>query len=246
MIKCIIIDDEPLAQHIIQEYVSKQADMEVVAICSDGFEAAKSIQALRPDLIFLDIQMPKLTGFELLELLEKPPYVIFTTAFDAYALKAFEKNAVDYLLKPIPPKRFEQAIEKFKLSFQPNQDIQQINTESLQEEYSPELERIVVKSGTQIKIIPVQQICYLEAYDDYVKIHTAEGVFLKNKTMISFEKQLNPKLFVRIHRSFIIRIDQLAKLETWEKDSYIAVLLSGAKVSVSKSGYSRLKQLIGI
>lgn len=248
MIKTILIDDEPLARSMVLEYLQQHPEFHVLAECNDGFEGVKAIQQHQPDLVFLDIQMPKLTGFEMLELLDQQPHIIFTTAFDEYALKAFEKNAIDYLLKPIRPDRFQKAIDKFKASFQA-QVTPKIDTEKLQESMEEEtnaLERVVVKNGTQIKIIPVQQINYLEAYDDYVKIHTNEGMFLKNKTMSSFEKQLDPKQYVRVHRSFIVKVDQLQKIEPMEKDSYIATLLSGGKVNISKSGYARLKQIIGL
>ncbi|QBR12671.1 LytR/AlgR family response regulator transcription factor [Sphingobacterium sp. CZ-2] len=247
MIKTILIDDEPLARSMVLEYLQQYPEFQVLAECNDGFEGVKAIHQHQPDLVFLDIQMPKLTGFEMLELLDDQPHIIFTTAFDEYALKAFEKNAVDYLLKPIRPDRFQKAIDKFKASFQAKSS-PKIDTEKLQESMEEEssLERIVVKNGTQIKIIPVQQILYLEAYDDYVKIHTSEGMFLKNKTMSSFEKQLDNKQFVRVHRSFIVKVDQLQKIEPMEKDSYIATLLSGGKVNISKSGYARLKQIIGL
>ncbi|WP_437921761.1 LytR/AlgR family response regulator transcription factor [Sphingobacterium sp. LRF_L2] len=246
MIKTIVIDDEPLARMIITEYLKQHADVAIVAECGDGFEGAKAIQQLQPDLVFLDIQMPKLTGFEMLEIVDEMPNVIFTTAFDEFAIKAFEKNAIDYLLKPISRDRFEQAITKFRNNFVNSVPkvgtIEKVN--AITEEES--LERIVVKNGTQIKIIPVQQVNFLEAYDDYVKIHTKDGVFLKNKTMSSFEKQLDPKQFVRVHRSFIAKVDQLAKIEPMEKESYIATLLTGEKINISKSGYARLKQIIGL
>lgn len=245
MIKTIIIDDEPLARMVIAEYLKQHSDVEIVAECGDGFEGAKMIHQLRPDLIFLDIQMPKLTGFEMLEILDEMPNVIFTTAFDEFAIQAFEKNAIDYLLKPISKVRFDQALTKFKNSFH-SQTPQETPTkvEPILEEQT--LERIVVKNGSQIKIIPVQQVTFLEAYDDYVKIHTKDGMFLKNKTMSSFEKQLDPKQFVRVHRSFIAKVDQLTKIEPMEKESYIATLLTGEKVNISKSGYARLKQIIGL
>lgn len=245
MIKAIIIDDEPLARMIIREYLQKQEGIEVVAECGDGFEGAKAIQQFKPDLVFLDIQMPKLTGFEMLEIIDELPHIIFTTAFEEYALKAFEKNAVDYLLKPISEDRFNQAIQKFYSLYNTQQKQESINAlkQDLEEET---LERIVVKNGTQIKLIPVQQIIFLEAYDDYVKIHTKDGMYLKNKTMSSFEKQLDSKQFVRVHRSYIIKVDQLSKIEPMEKDSYKAILLNGEKVSISKSGYARLKQTIGL
>lgn len=246
MIKTVLIDDEPLARSIVAEYLAEHPDFSIVAECNDGFEGVKAIHQHKPDLVFLDIQMPKLTGFEMLELLEEQPHIIFTTAFDEYAIKAFEKNAIDYLLKPISPDRFGKAIEKFRNNFSQNKpstqtpnDLQNIGAEET-------LERIVVKKGSQIKIVPVHQIDYLEAYDDYVKIHTQEGMYLKNKTMGSFEKQLDPKQFVRVHRSFIVKIDQINKIEPLEKDSYIAVLHSGEKVNISKSGYARLKQVIGV
>ncbi|EEI92151.1 response regulator receiver domain protein [Sphingobacterium spiritivorum ATCC 33300] len=247
MIKTIIIDDEPLARSIISAYLQQHPDYTVVAECNDGFEGIKAIQQHRPDLIFLDIQMPKLNGFELLEIIDEQPQVIFTTAFDEFAIKAFEKNAIDYLLKPISQSRFDQAVSKFNAAFKQSTLAAtpvKIN-ESLEGE-EQNLERIVVKNGSQIKIIPVQQVTFLEAYDDYVKIHTKEGMFLKNKTMSSFEKQLDPKNFVRVHRSFMIRVDQLSKIEPLEKENYIATLISGDKINVSKSGYARLKQLIGM
>ena len=246
MIKIILIDDEPLARSILIEYLNEQSDVSIIAECNDGFEGVKAIQQHKPDLIFLDVQMPKLNGFEMLELLDEKPQVIFTTAFDEFAIKAFEKNAVDYLLKPINQERFNQAFEKFKNSYNHHSSAK-TTTQQLQESLEEEsLERVVVKNGSQIKIIPVQQIIYLEAYDDYVKIHTKDGMYLKNKTMSSFEKQLEPKHFVRVHRSFIVKVDQLAKIEPMEKESYIATLLSGDKVNISKSGYSRLRQSIGL
>ena len=245
MIKAIIIDDEPLARLIISEYLQKEGDIEILAECGDGFEGAKAIQTHKPDLVFLDIQMPKLTGFEMLEILDELPHIIFTTAFEEFALKAFEKSAVDYLLKPISQDRFDQGLAKFRSLY--NAKKPQTSIQSLKEEIEEEvLERIVVKNGTQIKLIPAQQVIYLEAYDDYVKIHTNDGMYLKNKTMSSFEKQLDPKQFVRVHRSFIVKVDQLAKIEPMEKESYRGILLNGEKVNISKSGYARLKQTIGL
>ena len=246
MIKVVIIDDEPLARSIIAGYLKNEADISVMAECGDGFEAVKAIHAHEPDLIFLDVQMPKLTGFEMLELVDDPPAVIFTTAFDEYALKAFEKNALDYLLKPVSPTRFKKALEKFRASYSAPEKKVQPNYEVLTAQDETKIDRIVVKTGTQIKIIPIDTVKYLESYDDYVKIHTKDGMYLKNKTMAFFEKSLDPNQFVRIHRSFIIKVDQLAKLEPYEKDSYIAALTSGEKLNISKSGYARLKQLIGI
>ncbi|MFZ4862847.1 LytR/AlgR family response regulator transcription factor [Sphingobacterium sp. Mn56C] len=245
MIKVVIIDDEPLARMIVSGYLAQYPDIEIAAECGDGFEGAKAIQQHKPDLVFLDVQMPKLTGFEMLEILDELPHIIFTTAFEEFAIKAFEKSAVDYLLKPISDERFAQAIQKFKGLHQKKEP--QLAIKALQEDTEETLlERLVVKNGTQIKLIPTQQIVYLEAYDDYVKIHTKEGMFLKNKTMASFEKQLDPKQFVRVHRSYIVKVDQLAKIEPMEKESYRGILLNGDKVNISKSGYTRLKQTIGL
>lgn len=245
MIKAIIIDDEPLARVVISEYLQAHSDIEIIAECGDGFEGAKMIQRTRPDLVFLDIQMPKLTGLEMLEILDEMPNIIFTTAFDDYAIKAFEKNAIDYLLKPISKARFEQALTKFKNSY-PNNEATQVSKKLATIREDEILERLVVKNGSQIKIIPMQHVTFLEAYDDYVKIHTKDGMFLKNKTMRSFEQQLDPKQFVRVHRSYIARVDQLTKIEPMEKESYVATLLTGDKINISKAGYARLKQVIGL
>lgn len=247
MIKAILVDDEPLARSMVAEYLEDYPQMEIVAECNDGFEGAKAIMQHRPDIIFLDIQMPKINGFEMLEIIDNQPAVIFTTAFDEYAIQAFERHAVDYLLKPIAKTRFDRAIAKF-LDAQ-HMEIGKKNTRNLLEKIHQtgrKLERVVVKTGAKIKIIPVSNVIYLEADDDYVKIHTDEGTYLKNKTMASFEEQLDPAQFVRVHRSFIVKIDHIARLEPHEKDSYVAILSDSSHVSVSKSGYARLKQTLGM
>lgn len=242
MIKVIVIDDEPLARSIILDYLSNYPEVTVLAECGDGFEAAKAIALHQPDLIFLDIQMPKITGFEVLELLEEKPDTIFTTAFDEYAIKAFEQHAIDYLLKPISQTRFDAAIKKFMLLR--NGKGMKPDTQVLQS-IQP-LERIVVKTGTKIKIISVEDIVYLQADDDYVQIHTSEGNFLKKITLSTLEESLDGNQFVRIHRSFIAHIDHIDRIEPYEKDSYLAVLKNGMKLNVSKSGYTRLKQILGL
>ncbi len=247
MIKAVLVDDEPLARSIVSEYLEDYPQIQVVAECNDGFEGAKAIMQHQPDIVFLDIQMPKINGFEMLEIIDRPPSVIFTTAFDEYAIKAFEQHAVDYLLKPISKARFDQAITKFMDTKQLETDKE--NTRKLLDNVkntTTRLERVVVKTGSKIKIIAVDDIIVLEADDDYVKIHTDEGVFLKSKTMASFEQQLDPAQFVRIHRSFIVKINAIIRLEPLEKENYIAVLSNGQKVNVSKSGYVRLKQLLGM
>jgi len=246
MSKIIIIDDEPLARSIVKEYLQKHPELELVAECGDGFEGIKAIQQYQPDLVFLDIQMPKINGFEMLELLEQPPAVIFTTAFDEYAIKAFEAHAIDYLLKPFNQERFNKAVAKWseqKNTTQDNKTSELLETASQSPAQS---QRIVVKNGSKIKIIPVHDIFYLEAADDYVKIHTQEGYFLKNKTMSHFEQVLDEQLFVRSHRSYIINIQQITRIDPYEKDNHVAVLRTGIKVPVSRSGYGKLKSVLGL
>jgi two-component system, LytTR family, response regulator len=246
MSKIIIIDDEHLARSIVKEYLQKHPQLELMAECGDGFEGLKAIQQYQPDLIFLDIQMPKINGFEMLELIEQPPPVVFTTAFDEYAIKAFEAHAIDYLLKPFNQDRFDKAVAKW--SEQKN-----ISTESATQDLletasqSPaQSQRIVVKNGSKIKIIPVHDVFYLEAADDYVKIHTQEGYFLKNKTMNHFEQVLDGQQFVRSHRSYIVNVQHITRIDPYEKDNHVAVLRTGAKVPVSRGGYGKLKSVLGL
>jgi len=245
--KVVIIDDEPLARSIVKEYLDSFPDVEIVEECNDGFEGVKAIQQHKPDLVFLDIQMPKITGFEMLELLDEQPSVIFTTAFDEYAMKAFEAHAVDYLLKPFSKQRFDKAMEKWH-SQSKNTGNEKVH--KLLDDSSLQLEgqtnRIVVKVGSAIKIIPIRDIFYVEAYGDYVKIHTKEGFFLKKRTMSFFERSLDGTNFARAHRSYLINIQELNKIEQKEKDAHIAILKNGTVVPLSKTGYSRIKELLKI
>ena len=245
--KVIIIDDEPLARSIVIEYIQHFPDLIVSQVCSNGFEGIKAIQQYKPDLIILDIQMPKINGFEMLELIENPPAVIFATAFDEYAIKAFEAHAIDYLLKPFNQDRFEKAIKKWRekktSSAADKQTKQLLDDVSLT---APQSERIVIKDGSKIKIIPIQDVHYLEAADDFVKVFTKEGYFLKNKTMSHFEQVLDPSQFVRSHRSYIVNLQQITRIDPYEKDNHIAILRSGAKVPVSRSGYPKLKAILGL
>jgi two-component system LytT family response regulator len=247
MIRALIIDDEPLARSIVLEYLQSYPQVEVIQECNDGFEGIKAINQHQPDLIFLDIQMPKINGFEMLELVEQPPAVIFTTAFDEYAIKAFEAHAVDYLLKPFSKERFDKAVEKFLNQASLLQ--QKKATEELLQstiELPAQNERIVVKTAGKIKIIPIPEIQYLEAADDYVKIQTKEGSFLKNKTMGHFENILPPSQFVRTHRSYIVNVQEITRIDPYEKENHLAILRSGARIPVSKSGYGKLKTVLGI
>lgn len=247
MIKALLIDDEPLARMIIKEYLQNHLQIEIVQECNDGFEGVKAIIQHLPDLIFLDIQMPRINGFEMLELIEQPPAVIFTTAFDEYAIKAFESHTVDYLLKPFSRERFDKAVQKFM--DQRNMAVGNTSTQSLLEtaSQSPQQnQRIVIKTGGKIKIIPIDEVHYLEAADDYVKVHTKEGSYLKNKTMNHFELVLNGQQFVRTHRSYIVNVQLITKIEPYEKENHLAILKTGAQIPVSKTGYGKLKQVLGL
>ncbi|MBS1616755.1 MAG: response regulator [Bacteroidetes bacterium] len=244
MYKVILIDDEPLARQLLQSLLSAYPQFDIIAECGDGFEGFKAIQQHAPDLIFLDVQMPRLSGFEMLELLDEAPSVIFTTAFDQYAMDAFEAHAIDYLLKPLSRERFDKAIEKWLKTADTRPGIQALPAlaESVAAGYA---QRIVVKDRGAIRIIPANDILHIEAADDYVKIFTREGNFLKKATMGHIEASLDPAQFVRVHRSAIIPVGQIAKIEPYEKESHIARLQSGAKVPVSKAGMMKLKQVLG-
>lgn len=242
MKKTIIIDDEPLARAIVKEFLKAIPEIEVVAECGDGFEGAKLIGELKPDLIFLDVQMPKINGFEMLEILSHQPAVIFTTAFDEYALKAFEVHALDYLLKPFSEERLLQAVQKYlSKAEEKNEELPAVNYPQPDEQF-----RIVIKDGSEIKIVPTAEIEYLEAYDDYVKIFAKSGKYLKKKTMNHFEQSLPAAQFIRIHRSYILNINELTKIESYEKNSYVAILRSGARVPISRTSYSDLKARLGV
>lgn len=246
MIKTIIIDDEPLARSVVAEYLQSYPSIQIVQECNDGFEGVKAVAHHKPDLIFLDIQMPKITGFEMLELIDTPPAVIFTTAFDEYAMKAFEAHAIDYLLKPFSKERFDKAVQKWMA--QHTQPVDREKTTLLHEDLrqAEERNRIVVKEGGNIRIIPVHEIQHIEAYDDYVKIYTSKEMFLKKKTMSFYERSLDAAQFVRVHRSYILQLSQLTRIEPVEKDTHVALLKSGARIPLSKSGYVKLKAVLGL
>ena len=243
--KAIIIDDESLARELIKAYLKKFDQIEVIAECADGFEGLKAVQQHGPDLIFLDVQMPKITGFEMLELIDNPPVVIFSTAFDQYAIKAFELSAVDYLLKPYSESRFEEAVKK-AIARVGQQSEQKQKLDKLQESRAEQdtLDRMVVKTGNKIQILSLKQIHHFEAQDDYVAIHSDQGKFLKLMRMKALENGLPTDDFVRIHRSHIVNVKHIEKLELYEKDSYILYLKNGQQLPVSRSGHSRLKEVL--
>ncbi len=242
--KILIVDDEPPARELIKNYLSEQNDIKIIGECQDGFEAAKAIQEEKPDIVVLDIQMPKITGFELLDLINEGPEIIFATAYDDYAIKAFEKNAIDYLLKPFSKSRLLKALEKAKqkLSEQPRPEdsIKKMQDHLDKEDIS--LERIVVKFGSKIIIIPVDEIRYIEAQNDYVMIHSEKGKHLKEKTMKYLETHLPENRFIRIHRSYIVNIEYIASVELYAKDTHLVMMKSGEKIRASQEGYKRLRK----
>jgi two-component system, LytTR family, response regulator len=244
-LKTIIIEDEQPAIDLLKFYLKDFEELEIIDVCQDGFSGLKAINEQKPDLVFLDIQMPKLTGFELIELLEHKPLIVFTTAFDEYAIKAFEVNAIDYLLKPYSLERLKRAIIKVVQTF--NETDPALPAYQKLSEYhvgkNPEhLKRIVVKTGSNIKLIPTDDILYIEAQDDYVMIYTKDGRYMKQGTMKYFETGLDSNIFIRIHRSYIVNINEIKQIEPYEKESYIAILKSGAKLKISKSGFKTLKE----
>ncbi|NQV01904.1 MAG: response regulator transcription factor [Bacteroidia bacterium] len=244
--KALIIDDEPPARQIIRDYLKEFPSLEIAGEFSDGFSGLKAVQELKPDLVFLDIQMPKLTGFEMLELLDDPPVIIFSTAFDQFAIKAFEMNAVDYLLKPYARDRFKQAVGKAMSALSTgNQDAKPVKSILRVIDEQPDLlARIAVKIRHKVHVIPVLDIRYFEADGDYVTIHTEKERFLKEKTMKYFEAHLDPARFVRIHRSTIINVDFMDKLEYYDKESYAVLMKDGTSLKASTSGYKVLKEAL--
>jgi two-component system LytT family response regulator len=246
-LQTLIIEDEELARNLLRSYLKDHPDIEVIGECENGFDGVKAINEKKPDLVFLDIQMPKITGFEMIELLDYKPQIIFTTAYDQYALKAFELNAVDYLLKPFSKERMLAAIEKVIHHIQHEEN----TAEKLDElsNFRPGdefIDRVVVKDRHKIHIITVDKIRYIESLDDYVMIYTQDGRHMKQKTMKYFETYLDPKNFIRIHRSYIVQVDNIAEIQQYEKESYVVILKDKdkTKLKVSKTGYKKIKEVL--
>lgn len=243
-IRTIIIDDETPARELIKFYLQEVEAIEVISECSDGFSGLKTITAMKPDLVFLDIQMPRLTGIELIEVLTEKPEIIFTTAYDQFALRAFELNAVDYLMKPFPKKRFidavNKAVDKIRSGKGNNEPANKLL--KIKPENAAPVNRIVVRKGNAINLIPVEQIKYVEAQDDYVMIFHSLGKALKQQTMKFYEENLPKSDFVRIHRSYIVKVEEIKGIEPYGKDNHVAILHSGDKLPVSRAGYKHLKE----
>lgn len=239
----LLVDDEQLARTVVREHLSSHSEIEIVAECANGFEAVKQISELKPDLLFLDIQMPKLNGFEVLELVEHRPAVIFVTAYDQYAIKAFDVHAVDYLLKPFTRERFEEALQRAITRIGREDSSVRDLVREVRNREQP-LDRILIKEGSTVRVLAADTVDYIEAQDDYVSFHVGGKQFLKHQPLAELESQLDSKRFVRIHRSYILHIDRLSKLEPYSKDNRMAVLKDGTQLPVSRTGYEKLKVLL--
>jgi two-component system LytT family response regulator len=236
----LIVDDEELARRLVREFLKTHADIEIVGECENGLEAVKEIGARDPDLVFLDIQMPKLTGLEVLDLTGRRSGVIFTTAYDEYALKAFDLHAVDYLLKPFSKARFDEALERArKLAGQT-----QPGLDGLVADAPEKLERILIRDREQVHVIPVEKVEYIEAQDDYVAIQSEGKSYLKTQRLSDLEQKLDPKTFVRVHRSWIVNVAFLQAIEKFGKDGHAARLSNGKRIPISRSGYDRIKSIM--
>jgi two-component system, LytTR family, response regulator len=233
--RAVVVDDEDLARAYLRDMLAAHPEIEIAAECRNGFEAVKAINELEPDLVFLDVQMPKLDGFEVLELLDAKPAVIFVTAYDQYAMRAFDAQAADYLLKPFTAERFERALERAKSGA----GAKTVNAPPR------EVERIVVRDGAKVHIIPIGKLDYAEAQDDYVALHSEGKSYLKQQPIGALEAALDPKRFVRIHRSAIVNLERIARIEPFAKESRVAILSTGARLPVSRAGYARLMEAMG-
>lgn len=243
-ISAILVDDETLAREVLREHIASHPEITIVAECSNGFDAVKAITELKPDLLFLDIQMPKLNGFEVLELVDHRPTVIFVTAYDQYALKAFEVHAVDYLLKPFSKDRFEEAVVHAKKNLEHGRSLAIEKVISGAQTKEQPIERILVREGSKVHVIPVEKIDYIEAQDDYISVKTDGKSLLKQHRLSDLESSLDPARFVRIHRKFILNLDRLARIELYAKDSRVAILKDGTRLQVSRAGYEKLKKML--
>jgi two-component system LytT family response regulator len=243
-LRIVIVDDEPLARAVVREYAAADALIEIAAECANGFEAVKAVSELQPDLVLLDVQMPKLDGFEVLELLGREQPVVFITAYDQYALRAFEVHAVDYLLKPFSAERFEEAMARARerLRAKAPTDVAAIVRDARPR--SGYAERVLIRDGADVHVLPIDKIDYVEAQDDYVAFKADGKSYLKDQTLAAVESSLEPARFVRVHRSFILNVDRIAKVELYAKDSRMAILRDGTRLPVSRAGYARLSQLL--
>ncbi len=239
-IRAVIVDDEELARQMLREFLASHSEIEVIAECTNGFEAVKAVTEMKPDLLFLDIQMPKLNGFEVLELIGTDRAIVFVTAYDEYAIRAFDIHAVDYLLKPFGADRFETALQRAKQRLSGTLPAPaDLASSARQPDQFPE--RIVIRDGTRVHIIPIHKLDFAEAQDDYVALGSEGKTHLKQQTISSLEDSLDPSRFLRIHRSYIVNLEKVTKIEPYGKDSHVVILNNGAQLPVSRSGYARLR-----
>jgi two-component system LytT family response regulator len=244
VLRTIIVDDEEPARRILRDYLAAIPGIKLVAECANGFEAVKVISEERPDLVFLDIQMPKLNGFEVLELLDDPPAVVFATAYDQYALKAFDVHAVDYLLKPFRKERLLEALGRVRERRAAKKPMPVREMAAAARPAGASIERILIKDGTRVHVIPLDQIDYIEAQDDYLAIHVGGKEHLKQQRLADLEQQLSNTRFIRVHRSYILNLDRIARIELYAKDSRVAILKDGTKIPISRKGYDTLKDFL--
>jgi len=243
--RVLVVDDEHLARALLREFLAEHPDVEVVGECANGFEAVKAIGELDPELVFLDIQMPKLDGFEVVELAGSKPHYIFATAYDQYALKAFEVHAIDYLLKPFGRERLAQALDHARSRRpQPGESAQLEAVVRDAAQRRGHLERVLIKDGARVHVVPSSSIDYIEAQDDYVQVTAAGKAWLKNQRMSELEAQLDPQVFIRIHRSYIANVGSIARIEPASKDNYCAVLKDGTRLPISRSGYQKVREMM--
>ena len=245
-IKALIVDDEELGRKIIREYLEAHPDVEIQAECRDAHEALEAIDKYHPDLLFLDIQMPEIDGFELLDMLEDIPYVIFSTAYDQYALKAFDVNAVDYLLKPFDQERFDLALERVKKNIQ-HEKYEKDKIENLLKSLHDErryLERMLVKQSGKIIILNTEEIQWIEAVEDYVNLHTQKDTYLVLQSLSHLETKLDPQRFVRAHRSYIVNLEAVQELQPWSSGRLKCRMIDGHEIILSRAGAKRLKALM--
>lgn len=238
-LRAVIVDDEELARGLLREMLKAHPEVEIAAECANGFEAVKAISETAPDLVFLDVQMPKLDGFEVLELIDPGPAIVFVTAYDQYAMRAFDAHAVDYLLKPFSAERFERALERARTRVGEARQSPAV-VASLAREAGDRPQRIVVRDGPRVHVIAIDRLDYVEAQDDYVALHSGGKTYLKQQTIAAVEAALDPARFIRIHRSALVNLERIARIEPYAKDSRIAILSDGTKLPVSRSGYARL------
>jgi two-component system LytT family response regulator len=251
----MLVDDEAPARALLREYLAAHPDVEVVAECANGFEAVKRIGETAPDVVFLDVQMPRLDGFEVLELITPGPAVVFCTAYDEFALRAFEVHAVDYLLKPFGRERLAESLARVRERLalrSAGRPAGAVATEASASALASAArapghfaERVIVRDGPDIHVIPISSVDYLEAQDDYVGIHAGAKSWLKQQPLSELAATLDPARFVRVHRSFVLNLDRIARLEPYAKDSRVAVLKDGRQVPVSRGGYQRLREQMG-